>query len=146
MAVIIKDLYGNLGNRFENMNTRMNFQSKNALYLVYLVSSCFLCGYFPDPFRFKRQEATRHQVNKVNAVEMRMQPQEGGGGAGGNAIYGPYMNVPPLRVWFSSSLLWNQRVWGLEQGIIFQETDQLVEDFTTLGKPGIATQKYKKEH
>ena len=72
MADIIKDLYGNSGNRFENMNTRMNFQSKNALYLVYLVSSCFLCGYFPDPLPFKRQEATRHQVNKVNAVEMRM--------------------------------------------------------------------------
>ena len=34
---------------------------------------------------------------------------------------------------------------GLEQGIIFQETDQLVEYLASrLGKLGIATQKYKK--
>ena len=37
-----------------------------------------------------------------------------------------------LRVWFSSSLLWD-RVYksdslGLEYGIIFRQTDQLVED------------------
>ena len=37
-------------------------------------------------------------------------------------------------VWFSSSLLWDRvyksESWGLEQGIIFQETDQLVEDLS----------------
>ena len=55
------------------------------------------------------------------------------GGGGGTAIYGLYRYVPLWRVWFSSSLLWD-RVYkseslGLEQGIIFQGTDQLVEDF-----------------
>ena len=45
----------------------------------------------------------------------------------------PYRYVPLWRVWFSSSLLWD-RVYkserlGLEEGIIFQETDELVEDF-----------------
>ena len=39
MAVNIKDLYGNSGNRFEKMSTHMNFQ-KNTLYLSYLLSSC----------------------------------------------------------------------------------------------------------
>ena len=39
-----------------------------------------------------------------------------------------------VKVWFSSSVLWD-RVYksqnvGLEQGIFFQETDQLVEDFS----------------
>ena len=37
-------------------------------------------------------------------------------------------------VWFSSSLLWDRvyksESWGLEQGIIFKETDQLVEDLS----------------
>ena len=37
-------------------------------------------------------------------------------------------------VWFSNSLLWDRVYksgsWGLEQGIIFQETDQLVEDLS----------------
>ena len=58
MAVNIKDLYGNSGNRFEKINTRRNFQ-KNTVYLIYLVSSCFLCGYFPDPLRFKRFPLSR---------------------------------------------------------------------------------------
>ena len=53
---------------------------------------------------------------------------------GGTAIYRLYRYVPLWRVWFSSSLLWD-RVYkseslGPEKGIIFQETDQLVEDFT----------------
>ena len=39
---------GNHLNRFEKIDTGMNFQYV-TLYLVYLVSSCFLCGYFPDP-------------------------------------------------------------------------------------------------
>ena len=57
-----------------------------------------------------------------------------GGGGGVTAIYGLYRYVPLWRVWFSSSLLWD-RVYkseslGLEQGIIYQETDQLVEDFS----------------
>ena len=36
----------------------MNFQ-KNTLYLVYLVSSCFLCGYFPDLSDFLYPEFPR---------------------------------------------------------------------------------------
>ena len=56
------------------------------------------------------------------------------GGGGGTAIYVLYRYVPQWRVWFSSSLLWD-RVYkseslGVEQGIIFQATDQLVEDFS----------------
>ena len=52
---------------------------------------------------------------------------------GGTAIYGLYWHMPLWKVWFSSSFLWD-RIYkseslGLEQGIIFQETDQLVEDF-----------------
>ena len=44
-----------------------------------------------------------------------------------------YRYLPLWRVWFSSSSLYD-RVYeseclGLEEGIIFQETDQLVEDF-----------------
>ena len=64
---------------------------------------------------------------------------------------GLYRYVPLSRVWFSSSLLWD-RVYkseslGLESGIIFQETDQLVEDISLdLGKQEIATQKYKKSN
>ena len=55
----------------------------------------------------------------------------GGGGGGATAIYGLYRYVPLRRVWFSSSLL-KDRVYRserLEEGIILQETDQLVEDF-----------------
>ena len=65
-----------------------------------------------------------------------------GGGGGGTAIYelswwatdGLYRYVPLSRAWFSSSFLWD-RVYkseslGLESGIIFQETDQLVEGFS----------------
>ena len=54
---------------------------------------------------------------------------------GGIAIYGLYRHVPLWRVRFSSSLLWD-RVYkseslGLEEyGIIFQETEQLVKDFS----------------
>ena len=49
-------------------------------------------------------------------------------------MYGLYRYVPLRREQFSSSLLWD-RVYkseslGLELGIIFQETDQLVEDFS----------------
>ena len=61
--------------------------------------------------------------------------------------HGLYRYVPLWRVWFSSSLLWD-RVYkseslGLEEGIIFQETEQLVEDFSLgQGKLGIAPQKY----
>ena len=45
-----------------------------------------------------------------------------------------YIGVPLWRVWFSSSISWD-RVYkseslGLEEGIIFQETDQLIEDFS----------------
>ena len=58
MAVNIKELCGNSGNRFEKFNTRGNFQ-KNTLYIIYLVSSCFLCGYFPYPLRFKRFPLSR---------------------------------------------------------------------------------------
>ena len=68
---------------------------------------------------------------------------------GGTAIYRLNRYVPLWRVWFSSSLVWD-RVYkseslSLEQGILFQETDQLVKDNfqSRLGKPGIATQKYK---
>ena len=54
------------------------------------------------------------------------------GGEGGVLPYGLFMYVPLWRVLFLSSLLWD-RVYkseslGLEQGIIFQEADQLVED------------------
>ena len=54
---------------------------------------------------------------------------------GGTTIYGLYRYVPLWRVWFSNrSLLWD-RVYkseslGLEYGIIFQEADQLFEDFS----------------
>ena len=52
---------------------------------------------------------------------------------GSTATYGLYKYVPLWRVWFSSSLLWDSvyksESLGLEWGIIFQETDQLVEDF-----------------
>ena len=58
MAVNIKELYENSGNRFEKFNTSGNFP-KNILYLIYLVSSCFLYGYFPDPLRFKRFPLSR---------------------------------------------------------------------------------------
>ena len=49
-----------------------------------------------------------------------------------------YKYVPLWRVWFSSSLLWD-RVYkweslGLEQGIIFQETDH--EEKLSQGKEG----------
>ena len=53
----------------------------------------------------------------------------------GIAMYGLYKYVPPWRVWFSSSkLLWDgvyksERL-GLELGIIFQETDQLIKAFS----------------
>ena len=39
------------------------------LYLIYLVSSCFLCGYFPDPLT---QEAKRHHVNKVKRILLKL--------------------------------------------------------------------------
>ena len=55
---MLKDLPKNSSNRFEKINTRMNFQ-KNTLYLVYLVSSCFLCGYFPDLSDFLYPEFPR---------------------------------------------------------------------------------------
>ena len=60
---------------------------------------------------------------------------------GSTVIYGLYRYVPLWRVWFSSSLL-QDRVYkserlGLEQGIIFQETDQLVEDFIQTRDCGI---------
>ena len=58
MAVNVKDLCGNSGNRFEKINTRRNFQ-KIRSYLIYLVSSCFLCGYFPYPLRFERFPLTQ---------------------------------------------------------------------------------------
>ena len=49
-------------------------------------------------------------------------------------MYGVYKYVPPWRVWFSSSLLWDglykSESLGLEMGIIFQETDQLFKDFS----------------
>ena len=45
-----------------------------------------------------------------------------------------YMHVPLWRVWFSSSLLWDRvyksESFGLEPGIIFQDTDQLFKDFS----------------
>ena len=54
-------------------------------------------------------------------------------GGEGTAVYGLYRYVPLWRVWFSGSLLlgrvYNLERLGLEEGIIFQETDQLVEDF-----------------
>ena len=56
-------------------------------------------------------------------------------GGEGIAVYGLYKYVPPWRVWFSSSLLWDGVLYkseslGLELGIIFQETDQLFKDFS----------------
>ena len=52
----------------------------------------------------------------------------------GTAMYGLYRYVPLWREQFSSSLLWDREYksesLGLELGIIFQETDQLVEDFS----------------
>ena len=55
-------------------------------------------------------------------------------GVGGTAIYGLYRYIQLWRVLFSSSLLldwvFKSESVGLEQGIIFQETDQLVEDFS----------------
>ena len=53
MVVNIRDLYGNSGKRFKKINTRQNFQ-KNTPYLNYFTCLCLLCGYFPDPLRFKR--------------------------------------------------------------------------------------------
>lgn len=44
MAVNIKDLYGNLGNRFNNILTE-NF--KKCLTFNYFMYSCFLCVFFP---------------------------------------------------------------------------------------------------
>ena len=43
-----KDLCGNSGNKYSH-----EFSRKYALPCL-LVSSCFLCGYYPDPLRFKR--------------------------------------------------------------------------------------------
>ena len=56
MAENIKDLYdlyGNPGKRFKAINNSMEFSMKKTLFLINLVCSCFLCGYFPDPLRFK---------------------------------------------------------------------------------------------
>lgn len=44
MAVNIKDLYGNLGNRFNNILTE-NF--KKCFTFNHLMYSCFLCVFFP---------------------------------------------------------------------------------------------------
>ena len=56
MAENIKDLYDlyeNPGKRFKAINNSMEFSMKKTLFLINLVCSCFLCGYFPDPLRFK---------------------------------------------------------------------------------------------
>ena len=45
MAVNIKDLYGNSGNRFNNILTE-NFNKKRFTF-NYLMYSCFLCVFFP---------------------------------------------------------------------------------------------------
>ena len=48
---------------------------------------------------------------------------------GGTAIYGLCGYVPLWRVWYSNRVYKSERL-GLEsKGIIFQENDQLVEDF-----------------
>ena len=44
---------GKTGNRFKKINTPWKFQL-NTLYLIYLVYSCLLSGYFPHQLRFKR--------------------------------------------------------------------------------------------
>ena len=46
----------------------LNFH-ENTLYLIYLLSSLFLCGYFFDPLT---QEARRHQVNKVKRILLKL--------------------------------------------------------------------------
>ena len=60
-------------------------------------------------------------------------PGELGGGALPYMLY-RYMHVPLWRVWFLSSLLWDRvyksESFGLEPGIIFQDTDQLFKDFS----------------
>ena len=53
IAVNIKDLYGNSGKRFKKVNTCWNFQW-NTPYLIHFTCFCLLCGYFPDPFWFKK--------------------------------------------------------------------------------------------
>ena len=56
MAENIKDLYdlyGNPDKRFKAINNSLEFSMKKTLFLINLVCSCFLCGYFPDPLRFK---------------------------------------------------------------------------------------------
>ena len=63
MDVNIKELYENSCNRFEKFNTSGNFP-KNILYLIYLVSFCFLCVYFPYPLRFKRFPLSRVYFHK----------------------------------------------------------------------------------
>ena len=81
-------LYKGSGNRFEKINTGMNSQYV-TLCLVYLVSSCFLCGYFPircgNPGwrkslynklqrigKLAAQEARGHQANKVKRVLLKI--------------------------------------------------------------------------
>ena len=85
MAVNIKELYENSGNRFEKFNTRGNFQ-KNTLYRIYLVSSCFLCGYFPYPLRFKRYPLSRVYFQARSKRKMT-----------GGAERVAHINSPPLR-------------------------------------------------
>ena len=69
IAMNIKDLYGNSGNRFKKINTRRNFSKKHFVLLTWFCS-CFLCVYFPDPLQFKpsfypsftNKERTRLQI------------------------------------------------------------------------------------
>ena len=68
IAVNITDLGGNSGNRFEKINTRRKIQ-QNTFYLIYLVSSCFLCQRIG---KITTQEARRHQVNKVKSIFMKI--------------------------------------------------------------------------
>ena len=62
MALDIKVLYGNSGNKFTKLITGRNFQLK-TLHPIYLLSY-FLCGYFPDPLRLKQFPLSRDSTYK----------------------------------------------------------------------------------
>ena len=56
MAENIKDwydLYVNPGKRFKAINNSLEFFNGKTFFLINLVCSCLLCGYFPDRLRFK---------------------------------------------------------------------------------------------
>ena len=95
-------------------------------------------------------QSTRLEKNRSDNLKLFLSKVKPRTPPGGTSIYGLYRYVPLWRVWFSSDLLWD-RVYkseslGLEDGIIFHLNWSIGWRFKSRrGKPGIATQKYKKK-